>query len=132
MLRSLSVKPGSGGEQGVSHRGCLERSFAGWVKLSSAWRNPPSPRALRRWVDLPTLRAWAHPMGGKPALSTGSEAVSHTAVLVPRLAIKGELVLHGNLSCSRVYNGCHTSFDKLLLAKNERRTMGAYVGQMSG
>jgi len=71
-------------------------------------------------------------MGGKPALSTGSEAVSHTAVLVPRLAIKGELVLHGNLSCSRVYNGCHTSFDKLLLAKNERRTLGAYVGQMSG
>jgi hypothetical protein len=44
----------------------------------------------------------------------------------------GELVLHGNLSCSRVYNGCHSSFDKLLLAKNERRTMGAYVGQMSG
>ena len=32
--------------------------------------------------------------------------------LVPRLAKKGELVLHGNLSCSRVYNGCHTSFDK--------------------
>ena len=32
--------------------------------------------------------------------------------LVPRLAKKGELVLHGNLSCSRVYNGCHTSFEK--------------------
>ena len=32
--------------------------------------------------------------------------------LVPRLAKNGELVLHGNLSCSRVYNGCHTSFDK--------------------
>jgi hypothetical protein len=31
--------------------------------------------------------------------------------LVPRLAKKGELVLHGNLSCSHVYNGCHTSFD---------------------
>src|SRR5208283_4800753 len=32
--------------------------------------------------------------------------------LVPRQAKKGELVLHGNLSCSRVHNGCHTSFDK--------------------
>src|SRR5271166_1696150 len=34
--------------------------------------------------------------------------------LVPRLAKRDELVLHGNLSCSRVYDGCHTSFDKLL------------------
>ncbi len=32
--------------------------------------------------------------------------------LVPRLAKKGELVLHGNSSCSRVYNDCRTSFDK--------------------
>jgi len=69
-----------------------------------------------------------HPTGGKPALSTGSEAVSHTAVLVPRLAIKGELVLHGNLSCLRVYNGCHTSFDKLLLA--EKRA--AHDGRLRG
>ncbi len=37
-------------------RGCLERSFVGWVKLSSARRNPLSPRALRRWVA-PTLQA---------------------------------------------------------------------------
>ena len=37
------------------------------------------------------------------------------AEVVPGLAKKGELVLHGNLSCSYVYNGCHTSFDKLLL-----------------
>ena len=51
--------------------------------------------------------------------------------LVPRLAIKGELVLHGNLSCSRVYNGCHTSFDKLLLAEkraaHDRRLRGTDV-----
>src|SRR5271166_4360934 len=32
--------------------------------------------------------------------------------LVPRLAKKGGLVAHGNSSCSRVYNACHTSFDK--------------------
>jgi len=37
--------------------------------------------------------------------------------LVPRLAKKGELVLRGNLLCSLVHNGCHTSFDKLLLAE---------------
>src|SRR5208337_2637641 len=39
------------------------------------------------------------------------------AEVVPRLAKKGELVLHGNLSCSHIYNGCHTSFDQLLLAE---------------
>ena len=78
-----------------------------------------------------TNRSFLPLSGGKPALSTGSEAVSHTAVLVPRLAIKGELVLHGNLSCSRVYNGCHTSFDKLLLAEkraaHDRRLRGTDV-----
>src|SRR5271166_2496386 len=35
-------------------RGGLEKSFVGRVKLSSSRRNPPSPRALRRWVA-PTL-----------------------------------------------------------------------------
>ena len=38
------------------------------------------------------------------------------------------LVLHGNLSCSRVYNGCHTSFDKLLLT--EKRA--AHDGRLRG
>ena len=47
---------------------------------------------------------------------------------VPRLAKKGKLVLHGNLSCSHVYNGCHTSFDKLLLA--EKRA--AHDGRLRG
>jgi hypothetical protein len=37
---------------------------------------------------------------------------------VPRVAKSDELVLRVNLSCSRVYDGCHTSFDKLLLAEN--------------
>ena len=50
------------------------------------------------------------------------------AEVVPRLAKKGELVLHGNLSCSYVYNGCHTSFDKLLLA--EKRA--AHDGRLRG
>ncbi len=50
------------------------------------------------------------------------------AEVVPRLAKKGELVLHGNLPCSYVYNGCHTSFDKLLLA--EKRA--AHDGRLRG
>ncbi len=48
--------------------------------------------------------------------------------LVPRLAKKGELVLRGNLLCSLVHNGCHTSFDKLLLA--EKRA--AHDGRLRG
>jgi len=50
------------------------------------------------------------------------------ALLVPRLAKKGELVLHGNSSCSRVYNGCHTSFDKLLLAEKRAAHDGGLRG----
>ena len=50
------------------------------------------------------------------------------AEVVPRLAKNGELVLRGNLSCSYVYNGCHTSFDKLLLA--EKRA--AHDGRLRG
>jgi hypothetical protein len=50
------------------------------------------------------------------------------ALLVPRLTKKGELVLHGNSSCSRVYNGCHTSFDKLLLAEKRAAHDGGLRG----
>src|SRR5271166_386948 len=36
--------------------------------------------------------------------------------LVPRLAKKGELALHGNLPCSRVYNGWRASGDSILIS----------------
>src|SRR5208337_4233526 len=45
-----------GGAHLAASEGVLRKVFLGWVKLSSARRNPPSPRALRRWVA-PTLQA---------------------------------------------------------------------------